>query len=131
MRTEYRSVRQTAITLLQSRTTRTAALLGAGLLAISLLGLGTTSMAVNVVDEPWDKLLHFCTYAGLTALVALGFGGRRPWLTIGVVVTLACVDEGLQLYEPGRHADLDDLLVDIVAAISVTALSSRLLPVRN
>lgn len=96
------------------------------LFAISLLGLGATPAAIGVANPPWDKLLHLMAYATVAGLIALGFGGRRPALSIGLALLLAGVDEGLQYFEPGRNADLADLMTDAVAAVLASSLCAWL-----
>lgn len=100
--------------------------MGALLFAISLLGLGATPVAVGVANPPWDKLLHLMAYATVAGLIALGLGGRRPGMTIALALTLARIDEGLQHFEPGRNADLADLMTDAVAAILASSLCAWL-----
>lgn len=112
--------------LLQSRPVRLLGCLGAALLASSLFSLGTTPLAVNVANEPWDKLLHFATFAALAACIMVGGGGRHPWPALGITLLLAVLDEGAQLFEPGRHPGFDDLLADGVGIVCAVLVCVRL-----
>lgn len=104
---------------LQRPGTRMLLWLLAGIFSLSLLRLGATPAAVGVANPPWDKLLHFATYGCLAGMVSLALGARHPWRAAMLTALIGCIDEGLQLIEPGRHAGLDDLLADIVAAVLV------------
>jgi VanZ family protein len=53
-------------------------------------------------------------------LIGLAFGfayNRNRWLTATIAVVLAGVIEILQIWAPGRHARLEDFLVDAFAAL--------------
>lgn len=106
--------------VLQARPVRLLGWLCALLLTGSLFSLGATPVAVNLVNEPWDKLLHFATFATLATCIMIGNGGHRPWLALGLALLLAMLDEGVQFLEPGRHPGFADLLADsagIVCAV--------------
>lgn len=106
--------------VLQTRPVRLLGWLGALLLTGSLFSLGATPVAVNLVNPPWDKLLHFATFAALATCIMVGNAGRKPWLALGMSLLFACLDEGVQFLEPGRHPGFDDLLADsagIVCAV--------------
>jgi VanZ family protein len=62
-------------------------------------------------------------------LVGLAFGlayPRRRLLTAGLAVVLIGVLELLQLWMPGRHARLEDFVVDALAACAGIAVASML-----
>src|ERR1700745_1282164 len=62
-------------------------------------------------------------------LVGLAFGlayPRRRLLTPGIAVVLIGVLELLQLWMPGRHARLEDFLVDALAACAGIAVAAML-----
>lgn len=110
--------------VLQARPVRLLGWLCALLLAGSLFSLGATPVAVNLVNEPWDKLLHFATFAALATCLMVGNGGHRPWLPLGLALLLAMLDEGVQFFEPGRHPGFTDLLADS-AGILCAVLACR------
>jgi VanZ family protein len=63
------------------------------------------------------------------ALVGLAFGlayPRRRGLTAGTAVVLIGVLELLQLWMPGRHARLEDFIVDALAACAGIAVAAGL-----
>jgi VanZ family protein len=62
-------------------------------------------------------------------LVGLAFGlayPRRRWLTAGIAVVLIGALELLQLRMPGRHARLEDFVVDALAACAGIAAAAAL-----
>ena len=94
----------------------------AGVLVASLLVGGSTPIAVGLVDAPWDKLAHLATSAVLALLLAAGFNGRRPLLAAGLAFAVGVIDEAMQAFHPGRHADLTDLSADLAGALLAAAL---------
>ena len=97
----------------------------AAVLVLGLLGGGATPLAVGLVPAPWDKLAHLATYATLGLLLAAGFSGRRPLLAGSLAFAIGVVDEAMQAFHPGRHADLADLAADaagILLAVAVLRL---------
>jgi hypothetical protein len=87
-----------------------------------VLGGGATPVAVGLVPAPWDKLAHLATYATLGLLLAAGFSGRRPLLASGLAFAVGVIDEAMQAFHPGRHADLADLGADLAGALLAAAL---------
>lgn len=61
-----------------------------------------------------DKVVHAGAYLVLGGLLTLAFG--RPRLAFLLALLYGASDEIHQLYVPGRHADLLDLLADAVGA---------------
>jgi VanZ family protein len=62
-------------------------------------------------------------------LVGLAFGlayPRRRLLTAGITVVLIGVLEALQLWMPGRHARLEDFIVDALAACAGITVATML-----
>src|SRR5689334_13129737 len=71
------------------------------------------------VTIPWLKVGHFIGYAGLGASLLYGLRGRaRRAVLAALAITLlyAITDEFHQVYTPGRHAGVDDVLLDTIAA---------------
>ncbi|HSV85586.1 MAG TPA: VanZ family protein [Levilinea sp.] len=82
------------------------------------------TITVQPLEEPlrirWLKVGHVIGYAllGLTYLYALQPGGRRaPFLAVALTLGYAVLDEFHQSFVPGRSARLEDVLLDVSAAI--------------
>lgn len=111
--------------VLQFAATRPVRLACAGLaiaLTVNLFYLGAGPGAVNLFQPPWDKVAHFTAFAVLTALVAIGVGLNRVWIALGIVVLIGLADEAHQATLPGRHAGIDDWVIDAAAAMVVVSL---------
>ena len=88
--------------------------IGAGLLvaAVAFATLGPPRY------RPMTNLGQDGEHALAFVLVGLAVGiafPRRPWLTALVAVILTGVVELLQFFAPGRHARLEDFIVDALA----------------
>ncbi|HEY3449857.1 MAG TPA: VanZ family protein [Myxococcales bacterium] len=86
---------------------------------------------VPSVDLPhFDKVLHFCEYAGFGLLLcrALTMGGQglSPRAAFGAALLLGALygasDEVHQMFVPHREADVFDLLADVLGAASGAGL---------
>jgi VanZ family protein len=114
-----------------SRHVRIAATLLALGIVVSLFLGGAQPIAVNLVPEPWDKLLHGAVFALLAGALGLasGFPGwRSPTVAFVGSLLVGLLDEWHQLYLPGRQAGYPDFIADMagsfIGAISL-ALWSR------
>ena len=79
--------------------------------------------------RPHSALGQDAEHALAFALVGLAFGlayPRRRLLTAGIAVILIGVLELLQLWMPGRHARLEDFVVDALAAGAGIAVAAVL-----
>jgi hypothetical protein len=79
--------------------------------------------------RPHSALGQDAEHALAFVLVGLAFGlayPRRRLLTAGVAIILIGVLEMLQLWMPGRHARLEDFVVDALAACAGTAVAAML-----
>lgn len=94
----------------------------AGVLVAGLLGVGATPAAVGLVRPPWDLLAHLGTYALLGLLLGWGFSGRRPLLASSLAFAVGVIDEAMQIFHPGRHADFADLAADCVGILLAMAV---------
>ncbi|WP_176752803.1 VanZ family protein [Nitrosospira sp. Nsp1] len=114
-----------------SRHLRIAATLLALGITVSLFIGGAQPIAVNLVPEPWDKLLHGIVFALLAW--ALGFAsGFYGWRSLAVAffgsLLVGLLDEWHQLYLPGRQAGWPDFIADMAGSLIGTislALWSR------
>jgi Predicted integral membrane protein len=93
---------------------------------------GTQPIAVNLVPEPWDKLLHGAVFALLAW--ALGFAsGLHDWRGLAVAffgsLLIGLLDEWHQLYLPGRQAGWPDFIADmagsLIGTITLTLWSKK------
>lgn len=99
-------------------------------LAVGLLGIGRTPVAVGLFNSPWDKLAHVATFALAAGLLATSLGAGRVanlLLAFVVVAGLGAADELQQLFLPGRSAAWSDFLGDLVGAIIGLSLARLLL----
>lgn len=87
-----------------------------------LFWLGAKPVAVGLFHPPIDKLAHFATFGLITGLLWLSILRGKPLLVISIVSLVGAADEFHQIFVPGRSAGLDDLAVDILAAVVITAL---------
>ena len=111
-----------------SRHMRTAAMLLALGIMLSLFILGAHPIAVNLIPSPWDKLVHGCVFALLTCGVGLASGLQdRRRLVVGLAAALlvGALDEWHQAYLPGRQATWNDLIADVAGSIIGAALLAR------
>ena len=79
--------------------------------------------------RPHSALGQDAEHALAFVLVGLAFGlayPRRRLFTAGVAVVLIAVLELLQLWMPGRHARLEDFIVDALAACMGIAVAAAL-----
>ncbi|MDI1266517.1 MAG: VanZ family protein [bacterium] len=79
--------------------------------------------------RPHSELGQNGEHALAFVLVGLAFGlayGRNRWITSATAVVFIGVLELLQLWMPGRHARLEDFVVDALAACVGLALAAGL-----
>jgi hypothetical protein len=89
--------------------------------AVSFATLGPASLRPHSdLGQDGEHLLAF-VLVGLA--FALGYP-RHRWLAAGLTVVMTGVLELLQLFVPGRHARLEDFLVDALATLGGFAIVS-------
>jgi VanZ family protein len=103
-----------------SRHLRIAATLLALGIVVSLFLGGAQPIAVDLVPEPWDKLVHGIVFALLAW--ALGFAsGFHGWRSVSVAffgsLLIGLLDEWHQLYLPGRQAGWPDFVADTAGGL--------------
>ena len=101
---------------------RLACLSAAIVLVTCLFWLGAKPVAVGLFPEPIDKVAHFATFGLIASLLWLSVLRGKPFLVVAVVSAVGAADEFHQRFLPGRSAGLDDLAMDILAALVVTFL---------
>lgn len=83
------------------------------------------------------KAAHFTEYTGLGILLTLSlcrygfFAGRRRWRLIPAGFLIACVDEGIQYFTPGRACSFMDVLLDTCGVAFGVAVLALLSHIRN
>lgn len=92
-----------------------------------LSGIGITAIAFS--DGVVRKLAHFTEYTGLGILMTLSllryplFQGKKRWLLIPVGFVIACIDEGIQYFTPGRDCNIKDVCLDTCGVAFGVAVS--------
>ncbi len=110
-----------------------AALLALGIMISLFLG-GAHPVAVNLVPEPWDKLLHCAVFALLAG--TLGFAsGFQGWRGLAIAffgsLLIGLLDEWHQLYLPGRQAGWADFAADMAGSFMGTVSLTKWSRKRN
>lgn len=81
-------------------------------------------------DGPLRTLAHFLEFCSLGALLCWLFGmlQKKPWTflppALGCGCLVACTDETLQYFVPGRTPQLTDVGIDLLGVILSTILFS-------
>jgi VanZ family protein len=70
------------------------------------------------------KLAHFTNYAILFWLLIRGPLEGRPYVALGCCIIYAFLDEGHQIFVPGRTASLYDVALDSSGALFSRFLNS-------
>lgn len=101
------------------------ALMLAVTLVAGLFYLGRQPIAVGLLTEPWDKVVHASLFAVIAMLLALS---RKQltwhWLVCSVFLAagVGALDEIHQHFLPGRSADIRDFCADVMGAMAGAAL---------
>ncbi|MCI8402597.1 MAG: VanZ family protein [Lachnospiraceae bacterium] len=91
------------------------------------LGLGFIRFSEGFIR----KAAHFTEYTGLGILLTLSlarydfFAGKKRWRLIPAGFLIACMDEGIQYFTPGRDCNIKDVLLDtcgVIFGVAVMAL---------
>lgn len=99
--------------------------------AIAIASSIPGSQASIGTDLPVDKLVHFCEYAPLGALLFRAFRLGPPRFTVPVAFVAAVIagllygisDELHQILTPGRDADPADVVADLLGSATGAALA--------
>jgi VanZ family protein len=97
-------------------------------LLLWLAGGAIHAQVRDVLVSPWDKLVHIAAYGLLTLAIGLlleRFERLRGWgpvLAFAAAMAVGGVDEALQLLDPERKADLDDLLANFAGGVAALAV---------
>ena len=68
----------------------------------------------SIGDGPLRKAAHFIEFSGLgMVLLRIAILTEKPWLSaLAGGIAVACIDETIQLFVPGRGPALTDVLID-------------------
>ncbi|ANH71105.1 hypothetical protein ABE85_26295 (plasmid) [Mitsuaria sp. 7] len=82
-------------------------------------------------DLGWDKANHFTAFGTLAVigLQCLAAGPRRRWIVLAVLLAYGILIELVQSQIPGRDADAQDVLADMIGAVIGVAVHALLLRV--
>lgn len=78
---------------------------------------GISVAAVGVIHGLVRKSAHFTEYAILFWLLIRGPMARRPYHALAVCMAYAMLDEGHQMFVPGRTSSLYDVALDSTGAL--------------
>ena len=113
------------------RITTTLLVLG---IILNLFFWGAHPIAVNLLPTPLDKFLHGVTFTVLSCAIGLA-SGLQGFRMLSVAffgaLLIGALDEWHQVYLPGRHPSLDDLLADAVGSLAGAALLMLWRKLRN
>jgi len=87
--------------------------------AIQLCLMPEPAFAERIVEATWDKAVHATVYGGIAFLLWVAFNGRGAILIWALVTLVGAIDETMQIYTPGRDADLHDFYADALGAMAV------------
>ena len=84
-----------------------------------------TSIPTDRVPQqltPFDKVIHFLMYFGLSGLMTRWFVAARPYLraaatAVAIAMVFAAVDEWHQGFIPGRSPEFADWVADSIGAM--------------
>jgi VanZ family protein len=106
-----------------------AARVAAWSLAAAIVILSLVPPALRPETSAPHSLEHFIIYAATGFAFGLGYKRRHDLLAVLLILFSTSV-EIAQLFVPGRHARLSDLIIDAAAACIGLVMSSLLSPAR-
>jgi VanZ family protein len=98
------------------------------LLAVAIIVLSLVPPSYRPTTDASQSVEHFAIFLGIGFAAGFGYPGRPFVLAASLMVFCGAI-EFVQLWVPGRHARLNDFIVDIAAALiglSVTFVVMRL-----
>jgi len=111
-----------------TRRLRLLALLLSSTLVFMLFYLGSKPLPGGFWAHPWDKLVHYLFFGGLTGMFWVFWGGTRRADLMALVMTLGVglADEWVQAYNPARSSSVADLLFDLLGALTAVLVLRQL-----
>lgn len=107
------------------RRLRLLALLLSATLVFGLFYLGSKPFSGGLFSPPWDKLVHFLFFGGLTGMFWVLLGGRSATADFGALFLSASVgaaDEWAQAFNPARYASTIDFFFDVGGALLAVSI---------
>lgn len=78
--------------------------------------------AGQLFTPPWDKIAHCIFYGGLLVIARIAFPKAHLLSLFLLIFTVGIADEVHQMFVPGRHPGLDDLVADVIGGLVATLL---------
>jgi len=87
----------------------------------------------NLPFYSFDKIVHLIEFGLFGIFLFRAFRYPRPfshpyWLTLGVGIPYAALDEIHQLFVPGRNCSAIDFVMDVLGLMIFAGISSRMHP---
>ena len=83
-----------------------------------------SATTVSLINALVRKCAHFVEYSVLFWLLLRGPLQGRPYVALAACVVYAMLDEGHQIFEPGRTASIYDIALDSTGALFSRFLSA-------
>jgi len=84
---------------------------------LAIIVLTVVPPGLRPVTHIPHKIEHAAAFLGTGILFGIAYAGRERLLSAGAIAFCAAI-EAMQLYAPGRHARISDLVVDTAAAVA-------------
>ncbi len=115
--------------IIPGRQMRLLGVLLASTLVFALFYLGAKPMSGGLFHHPWDKLVHYLFFGGLTGVFWVIYGGAGRLADLLAIVSTALVglaDEWTQAFTPGRYSSVADWSFDMLGALTAVVVLSLL-----
>ena len=89
----------------------------AWVILLAIVALTVVPPGLRPITGVPHRIEHAATFLAAGILFGTAYIGREWMLSVGAVVFCAAI-EIVQLYVPGRHARISDLIVDTAAAVA-------------
>jgi VanZ family protein len=97
---------------------------------LRLIFPGASLVTVTLLHNLVRKAAHFTNYAILYWLLIRGPFAKRPYIAFACCVIYACLDEGHQVFVPGRGPSVYDVTLDSSGALFSRFLNAAIYDVR-
>ena len=97
----------------------------AAIMVVQVLLLPEADFAVKIVTLTWDKAVHFMYYGTIAFLLWIAGGRRGPLWVWVAVMAIGATDEILQIWKPGRTADINDWIADSLGSGIALVIATR------